>query len=568
MTYKINKTDGNLLAELPDGTFDNSSSSITLIGKNVTSFGEAINENFVKLLENFASTTQPEHAIKGQLWYDTSSGRINVYDGTSFRAAAGPLISPSQPTNLVSGDLWINNETNQLWFYDGTDLILAGPIYTNSQGTSGFVIESVLDNLNRSHTICKLYISNVLLGIFSKDEFTPRFELAGYGPVGTLIKIGFNISEYQGFKFNATATQAESLLDENGNVRYASTIAFIDQENTFENTVTIQNNNSLILGGAEQAHIKLVSDNLFLEHQISNKDISLRVKSGGVTKDGIYVKSTGQVGIFNSSPTYTLDVSGDLRVTGDLIVGGDSVTINTTQVVVEDKTLELGATASPTNLTADGGGILLRGTTSKTFTYHNLSGSWKSSENLNVASNRGYYINDVSVLNSTTLGSSVVNSSLTSLGNLTTLQMASGLNITQNTIQTTSGDLVLAASGNIDAYFNKISNVDEPTNDKDATTKLYVDNKVLSRALALSMDITGIDVGLLPGETLETRMEDILDKIAPYFNPVTAPYGVAINGTYLRVHATKVDFATQTVTRVNKLFIMTNNSWLFNSNIV
>jgi len=76
MTYRINKTDGNQLTDIPDGTFDTSTTSLTLIGKNVTAFGEAYNENLVKLLENFASSSAPESALKGQLWYDTGSGRI------------------------------------------------------------------------------------------------------------------------------------------------------------------------------------------------------------------------------------------------------------------------------------------------------------------------------------------------------------------------------------------------------------------------------------------------------------------------------------------------------------
>jgi hypothetical protein len=64
MTYRINKTDGNQLTDIPDGTFDTNTTSLTLIGKNVTAFGEAYNENLVKLLENFASTSAPESALK------------------------------------------------------------------------------------------------------------------------------------------------------------------------------------------------------------------------------------------------------------------------------------------------------------------------------------------------------------------------------------------------------------------------------------------------------------------------------------------------------------------------
>ena len=51
MTYKINKTDGSLLAEVVDSTVDQSASDLTLIGKNVSGFGEYINENFIKFFD-------------------------------------------------------------------------------------------------------------------------------------------------------------------------------------------------------------------------------------------------------------------------------------------------------------------------------------------------------------------------------------------------------------------------------------------------------------------------------------------------------------------------------------
>ena len=81
MSYIINKSDGNTLATVADGQIDQLSSSLTLVGKNYSGFGEYINENFVKLLENFSSTTQPTAPISGQLWYDTTENKLKVYNG-------------------------------------------------------------------------------------------------------------------------------------------------------------------------------------------------------------------------------------------------------------------------------------------------------------------------------------------------------------------------------------------------------------------------------------------------------------------------------------------------------
>ena len=128
MSYKINRTDGSLLAEIVDSAIDQTATDLTLIGKNVSGYGEIINENFVKLLENFANTSAPNNPIAGQIWFDTAQNRLKVYDGNGFRIGSGPIVTGTPPTNLVQGDIWIDSVENQLHFFDGVDLQLAGPI--------------------------------------------------------------------------------------------------------------------------------------------------------------------------------------------------------------------------------------------------------------------------------------------------------------------------------------------------------------------------------------------------------------------------------------------------------
>ena len=108
----------------------------------------------------------------------------------------------------------------------------------------------------------------------------------------------------------------------------------------------------------------------------------------------------------------------DLTVSGNLTVNGTTTTINSTTVSVDDKAIELGATASPSDATADGGGIILKGTTDKTILFSDSGDSWDVSEHVNVASGKEYKVNGASVLSATALGSSVVSSSLTSVGTI------------------------------------------------------------------------------------------------------------------------------------------------------
>ena len=86
MSYKLNKTDGTLLVDLIDGSIDTATTSLTLVGRNYSGFGEFLNENYIKLLESFSNSTSPLNPIKGQVWWDTSDARLKVYNGTTFKA--------------------------------------------------------------------------------------------------------------------------------------------------------------------------------------------------------------------------------------------------------------------------------------------------------------------------------------------------------------------------------------------------------------------------------------------------------------------------------------------------
>ena len=121
-----------------------------------------------------------------------------------------------------------------------------------------------------------------------------------------------------------------------------------------------------------------------------------------------------------SSEGGTVTINKDLTVTGDLIVNGSTTTINSTTLSVDDKNIELASTTSPSDASADGAGITVKGTTDKTFNWVDSTDAWTSSEHMNLASGKAYYINGTSVLNGTTLGSGITSSSLTSVGTIAT----------------------------------------------------------------------------------------------------------------------------------------------------
>lgn len=123
---------------------------------------------------------------------------------------------------------------------------------------------------------------------------------------------------------------------------------------------------------------------------------------------------------FSGATIATFETTGNVTVGGDLTVNGTTTTVNSTTVTVDDKNIELGSVATPTDITADGGGITLRGATDKTFNWVNSTDSWTSSEHIDLASGKEFKVAGTSVLSGSTLGSGVTASSLTSVGTIAT----------------------------------------------------------------------------------------------------------------------------------------------------
>ena len=499
MAYKINKTDGTLLVDLLDGSINTSASDITLIGRNYKGFGELINENFVKLLENFASSSAPANPLRGQLWYDTSENRLKVYNGTAF-ATNGIIVSSTQP-QLTTGDIWLNSLTNQMSFFDGTDLVLVGPTHTAAQGVSGFVAQSILNTQNQTKTVLKFFVQNTLVGVWSAAQFTPIASqviaelITGSNPTGIIFP-GFNLTSNT-YKYRGVATLAEGLIDGVGNTILADSLLRSDANDVTTGTLTVQNNSGLTVGLANQLTLKFSSASLpntsIIANNVSNADFAITAKNPA-EYTAIFVKAnTARVGIFNTAPAYPLDIVGDVRIQGNLITSGTSTAVTAEDLRVEDKTIELATitgTALGDDAYIDGGGIVIKSTaTNKTLLWQNSTSSLKSSEHFNLATGKEFKINGVTVLSNTALGSTVSSApGLTTLGTLTSLNVGN-LSLSGITLSAT-GNLQLQASTNIISVQGsaRITGIGLPSAASDAVRKDYVDGYL---PISLVADITG-----------------------------------------------------------------------------
>ena len=123
---------------------------------------------------------------------------------------------------------------------------------------------------------------------------------------------------------------------------------------------------------------------------------------------------------FSGATIATFETTGNVTVGGNLTVNGTTTSVNSTTLQVDDKNIELGTVDTPSDTTADGGGITLKGSSDHTIIWTNSTDSWDFSEHVNLASGKEFKINGTSVLSGSTLGSGVTASSLTSVGTITT----------------------------------------------------------------------------------------------------------------------------------------------------
>jgi hypothetical protein len=310
MAYTITTTAGATLASIADGTVNSTNTSLTLIGKNYAGYGIFLNENYIKLLENFYNSSAPTAPLAGQLWYDSTNALLKVYNGTIWKPISSSASGTSQPASPVIGDLWYDSANAQLKVWSGSAFITVGPSYTTTSGTSGAVVETILDSGSASHVVVKFYISNTVVAILSKDStFTPGTSISGF----TTVIPGFNLSSaISGAFFTGTVSTAATLSGIT-----ASQFLRSDQAASSAYAVTV---GSLLVGS--DLAVTTSSGDVSVRNNTSNKNLDLYINKGGVDTKAIGITGT----------TGAVAVSGAFSVTGATTLTG-AVTASSTLAV-------------------------------------------------------------------------------------------------------------------------------------------------------------------------------------------------------------------------------------------
>jgi hypothetical protein len=320
MAYIVNKTDGTALVTITDGTIDNTT-SLTLFGKSFSGFGELLNENLVKLLENSASTAAPVAPLRGELWFDNTTNQLKVYDGTSFKPSAGAKTQTSAPTGPSAGDLWLNTTNNQLFVYTGTTVAhqtfagweLAGPIFTAGQTLSGFKIETITNDSAVSKVIASMFSGNTRVAILSAEGFTPGVAITGFATISAGLTLNSALGAvFAGPATSTTHVNVSSTTDTSANIIAGGNFLRSNAADTTTGRITVDTDTGVVIGDGQDLEITVSGINATIANVSEDGDLSLKINDGSVIKTPIAI--TGSTG--NSDLTGNVTITGNLTITG------------------------------------------------------------------------------------------------------------------------------------------------------------------------------------------------------------------------------------------------------------
>lgn len=354
------------------------------------------------------------------------------------------------PSSLENAELAFNEVDNTLYYGKGSNgaggsattvEAIAGPgafaTLNTTQTISGDktfsgVIAVPTPSAN-THATTKLYVDNLIANINANvSNVATSFTVAGDSGLNQTITSGVDtLSILGGIGLSSVTTSDTVTVNLDNTSVTAGSYGAANSITTF----TVDEQGRLTAAGTTSVLIDLGTntngDYVASVAASTGISVSNTGTEGGtftVTNEGVIsvAGTSNQITASASNGNVTFSLANDvtipnnLTVTGDLLVQGNTTTLNTSTLAVEDKNIVLANTVSPTDSSADGAGITVKGSTDKTFNWVDGTDAWTSSEYMNLASGKAYMVDGAVVLSNTTLGSGIVNSSLTSLGVVTT----------------------------------------------------------------------------------------------------------------------------------------------------
>ena len=378
-TYTLKFSDPNKTEEIvvpgsPNGSGKNNyDTSLDLVGPGYVSYGQSIAQNFVKLVENFAGPNPPQHAIEGQLWYDTSDPgrkvlRVNNGELSSARwpSANGIYQQSENPAtqylqNVKEGDIWVDTAINQLKIRFGEEWTVVGPSTTTTQNKTGSeVVFLETTSGGQLLPVIKNWVDGKVVEIISYYDFTPKIVIDGFSS----LRAGANLTNKVASKFNGLADRANSLEVTRGVVIKATEVLKnkipTNARQTHTGTFVIESGNGLIVKrNSSYPEVRIIGDKNTAYVTFTGTNAYMRV---GLEDDSYisFNNTNNAVGI-NTPPTVlssastVLNVAGGASFTGKVIITTSSVNSNMLEVA--------GSSYISNNLTVGGGASIIGKTT-------------------------------------------------------------------------------------------------------------------------------------------------------------------------------------------------------------
>lgn len=296
MAYTIIKTDGTTLGTVSDGTINNDLCSLTLIGRNYPNYGQIVANDFVALLENFSDGGSPDHALRGQLWWDKANSILKVCydDDQHFKVVGSAYPSTIAPTDPILGDFWWDTANKQLYVYDSTTWVLIGP----ERNDSGAKWERIWDTSLAAHDILSLKLDGVRTAIICLDpDFIPNVTIQGFSLIRTGINANTSISSgsFWGLANNS------SYLGGFPSSNYFRT----NTDNLGTGNLRVQNSDGVTIGANLDLKISVSDGDTYITNRAADGDIALytNVTGLGVVQSLLVSGTTGNVSVVGKPVT-------------------------------------------------------------------------------------------------------------------------------------------------------------------------------------------------------------------------------------------------------------------------
>ena len=371
MSYTITLTDGTVFATIADGTINTTAApALTLVGKNYSGYGQFLNTNFIRVLENSSNSTSPPAPITGQLWWNNSPGagrlQVNTNDTTTgwkyLSAMAVGNTTPSSTIYNTQGDLWYDTQNQQVNIWSGTTWTLVGPQFTAGTGVTGAFANVITDTTGTvTHKVIELVVDSVVVGIMSGDAtWTPLSAIPGFGNISSGIQLASNVTGIGGVTSPTFWGQGASGVNVAGNIVGGNintagliTVTGNVSSGNLRTTGSITATGNVLTGGLISA-----TGNVAGTFILGNGSLltGIITSSGANVISGTTICATGNVIAGNVTTTGVISATGN--ITGNYILGNGALLtgVITSSANINNGTSNVTVVTSGGNVTVGIGG--------------------------------------------------------------------------------------------------------------------------------------------------------------------------------------------------------------------